>query len=198
MCPERGGGYLRVARAPVVSLRVTGSAAVRVRAFSFPIIVFRWQSGRETTGSSGMREIIFEVTEAPEGGYDARALGHSVFTQGDDWDDLKEMVRDPEGAQGDPIALREGRSHCRMRLPRDLSGRDLARRLERHYGHRVTRMKGSHNDGHADHRCRSTQRDRTRPSRATPGDTGRNCVRHGRPSRRPQEHRAGGALRVTQ
>lgn len=41
-----------------------------------------------------MREIIFEVTEAPEGGYDARALGHSVFTQGDDWDDLKDMVRD--------------------------------------------------------------------------------------------------------
>ena len=33
-------------------------------------------------------------TEAPEGGYDARALGHSVFTQGDDWDDLKDMVRD--------------------------------------------------------------------------------------------------------
>ena len=41
-----------------------------------------------------MREIIFEVTEAPNGGYYARALGHSVFTQGDDWDDLKEMVRD--------------------------------------------------------------------------------------------------------
>ena len=40
-----------------------------------------------------MREIIFEVTGAPEGGYDARALGHSVFTQGDNWDDLKEMVR---------------------------------------------------------------------------------------------------------
>ncbi len=39
-------------------------------------------------------EIIFEVTEAPEGGYDARALGHGIFTQGDDWDDLKEMARD--------------------------------------------------------------------------------------------------------
>ena len=39
-------------------------------------------------------EIIFEVTEAAEGGYDARALGHGVFTQGEDWDDLKEMVRD--------------------------------------------------------------------------------------------------------
>ena len=34
-------------------------------------------------------EIIFKVTEAPEGGYDARALGHGVFTQGEDWDDLK-------------------------------------------------------------------------------------------------------------
>lgn len=39
-------------------------------------------------------EIIFEVTEAPEGGYDARALGHAIFTQGDDWDDLKEMAHD--------------------------------------------------------------------------------------------------------
>ena len=39
-------------------------------------------------------EIIFEVTEAAEGGFNARALGHSIFTQGDDRTDLKEMVRD--------------------------------------------------------------------------------------------------------
>ena len=39
-------------------------------------------------------EIIFEVTEAPEGGFDARALGHSIFTQGEDWADLKAMVTD--------------------------------------------------------------------------------------------------------
>lgn len=39
-------------------------------------------------------EIIFEVTEAIEGGYDARALGYSIFTQGDDWENLKAMVRD--------------------------------------------------------------------------------------------------------
>ena len=39
-------------------------------------------------------EIIFEVTEAIEGGYDARALGYGIFTQGDDWNDLKEMVQD--------------------------------------------------------------------------------------------------------
>ena len=31
-------------------------------------------------GANRMREIIFEVTEAPGGGYDARALGYSVFT----------------------------------------------------------------------------------------------------------------------
>ena len=39
-------------------------------------------------------EIMFEVTEAVEGGYDARALGYDIFTQGDDWDDLKAMARD--------------------------------------------------------------------------------------------------------
>ena len=39
-------------------------------------------------------EIIFEVTEACEGGYGARALGYSIFTQGEDWNDLKAMVRD--------------------------------------------------------------------------------------------------------
>ena len=39
-------------------------------------------------------EIIFEVTEAIEGGYDARALGYGIFTQGQDWADLKFMVKD--------------------------------------------------------------------------------------------------------
>ena len=39
-------------------------------------------------------EIIFEVTEASEGGFDARALGYDIFTQGEDWDDLKAMVKD--------------------------------------------------------------------------------------------------------
>ena len=39
-------------------------------------------------------EIIFELTEAAEGGYDARALGYSIFTQGEDWADLKDMVKD--------------------------------------------------------------------------------------------------------
>lgn len=39
-------------------------------------------------------EIIFEITEAEEGGYNAKALGYGIFTQGDEWDDLKAMVED--------------------------------------------------------------------------------------------------------
>ena len=39
-------------------------------------------------------EVFLGVTEAPERGSDARALGHAVVTQDEDWDDLKEMVRD--------------------------------------------------------------------------------------------------------
>jgi predicted RNase H-like HicB family nuclease len=41
-----------------------------------------------------MSEIIFEVREADEGGFWARALGHSIFTQGETWDDLRQMVKE--------------------------------------------------------------------------------------------------------
>jgi hypothetical protein len=39
-------------------------------------------------------EIIFSVQESPEGGYEARALGHSIFTQADTMDELKQNVRE--------------------------------------------------------------------------------------------------------
>jgi predicted RNase H-like HicB family nuclease len=39
-------------------------------------------------------EIIFAVEEAAEGGYIARALGHSIFTQGETMEELKAMVQD--------------------------------------------------------------------------------------------------------
>lgn len=39
-------------------------------------------------------EIIFAVRESPEGGYEARALGHPIFTQAETMDELREMVRD--------------------------------------------------------------------------------------------------------
>ena len=39
-------------------------------------------------------EIVFEVVESPDGGFEARAVGHSIFTMGDSWDELKLMAKD--------------------------------------------------------------------------------------------------------
>ena len=41
-----------------------------------------------------MDEVIFVVEEAPEGGYTARALGASIFTEADTVADLYAQVRD--------------------------------------------------------------------------------------------------------
>ncbi len=41
-----------------------------------------------------MTEIVFLVEEAPEGGYTARALAESIYTQAETWDDLEQAVRD--------------------------------------------------------------------------------------------------------
>jgi hypothetical protein len=41
-----------------------------------------------------MNELIFLVEEAPEGGYTARALGESIFTEADDFPALEENIRD--------------------------------------------------------------------------------------------------------
>jgi hypothetical protein len=41
-----------------------------------------------------LKEIIFMVEEAPEGGYTAQALGYAIFTEADTWDELKEAVQD--------------------------------------------------------------------------------------------------------
>jgi hypothetical protein len=40
------------------------------------------------------QEIIFLVEEAAEGGFIARSLGYSIFTEGDNWEELKENVQD--------------------------------------------------------------------------------------------------------
>ncbi len=39
-------------------------------------------------------EIVFLVEESPEGGYQARALAYSIFTEADSVAELKEAVRD--------------------------------------------------------------------------------------------------------
>ena len=41
-----------------------------------------------------MDEMIFMVENAPEGGYTARALGASIFTEADDLETLRQQVRD--------------------------------------------------------------------------------------------------------
>jgi hypothetical protein len=57
-----------------------------------------------------MSEIIFVVEEAPEGGYTAQALGHSIFTEADNLENLKFMVRDavrcPFGEDERPSVIR--------------------------------------------------------------------------------------------
>jgi len=37
-------------------------------------------------------EVIFEIRDAEEGGFYARALGHSIFTEAETWDELRTNV----------------------------------------------------------------------------------------------------------
>ena len=37
-------------------------------------------------------ELIFEVRDADEGGYCARALGHAIFTEAETWEELRANV----------------------------------------------------------------------------------------------------------
>ncbi len=46
------------------------------------------------SGYVSQSELVFVVEDAPEGGYTARALGESIFTEADDLDQLRALVRD--------------------------------------------------------------------------------------------------------
>jgi hypothetical protein len=48
-----------------------------------------------------MSELIFLVQEDPEGGYTARALGHSIFTEADDLKSLRKNIREAVGCHFD-------------------------------------------------------------------------------------------------
>jgi predicted RNase H-like HicB family nuclease len=41
-----------------------------------------------------MNELVFEVTQESDGGYVAEALGESIITQADTWEQLRENVRE--------------------------------------------------------------------------------------------------------
>jgi len=51
------------------------------------------------------REIIFIVEESPEGGYEARAVGHSVFTEAETLDELKKRILDAVRCHFDPADM---------------------------------------------------------------------------------------------
>lgn len=40
------------------------------------------------------KEIVFIIEEDPDGGYNANALGHNIFTQADSLPALKTMIKD--------------------------------------------------------------------------------------------------------
>jgi hypothetical protein len=52
-----------------------------------------------------MNELIFIVEEAPEGGYTARVLGESIFTEADNLQGLHEQVRDAVRCHFDEVRV---------------------------------------------------------------------------------------------
>jgi hypothetical protein len=65
-----------------------------------------------------MSQIVFEVTESLDGGFEAAALGHRIFTQGETWEDLKEMVQDAvrcHFAEGDRLGHSPARTRVQTR-----------------------------------------------------------------------------------
>lgn len=64
-----------------------------------------------------MNELEFIVEEDPDGGYTARAVGENIFTQGEDVDDLKAMIRDAIECHFDEQADRPTR--IRLRFVKD-------------------------------------------------------------------------------
>ena len=41
-----------------------------------------------------MKEIIFEVVQESDGGFTAEAIGESIFTQADNWDELRSNAKE--------------------------------------------------------------------------------------------------------
>jgi hypothetical protein len=58
------------------------------------------------------RELIFVIEEAPEGGYTAQALGFSIYTEADTWEELKVAVQDAAACHFD-----DERQPSMVRLP---------------------------------------------------------------------------------
>jgi predicted RNase H-like HicB family nuclease len=51
-------------------------------------------------------ELIFEIRDAEEGGYWARALGHAIFTEGETWEQLRNNVLEAVSLHFEDVAVR--------------------------------------------------------------------------------------------
>ena len=63
-----------------------------------------------------MKELIFEVIQEPDGGYTAEAIGESIFTEADSWEELRTNVRESVHAF---YFDAEAPASIRLRLVRD-------------------------------------------------------------------------------
>jgi hypothetical protein len=43
-------------------------------------------------------ELVFEITQQADGGFTAECLTESIFTEGDNWEELRSNVREAVGA----------------------------------------------------------------------------------------------------
>lgn len=41
-----------------------------------------------------IKEIIFQIEESIEGGYEAKAIGYSIFTEGETYEELKKNIKE--------------------------------------------------------------------------------------------------------
>jgi predicted RNase H-like HicB family nuclease len=51
-------------------------------------------------------ELIFEIRDAEEGGYYARALGHAIFTQAETWEELRKNTLEAVSLHFEESAVR--------------------------------------------------------------------------------------------
>ncbi len=62
--------------------------------------------GSRVSRYSREMELIFEIRDADEGGFYARALGHAIFTEGDTWEDLRANVLESVSLHFEDAAVR--------------------------------------------------------------------------------------------
>jgi len=88
------GGRVDEAAAQVVGEEAADCAAARGSGREPGSAPGTGAAGKAIRYHPGMSEIVFVVEEAPEGGFTARAVGESIFTEADDLVQLHERARE--------------------------------------------------------------------------------------------------------